>query len=134
MWSCRNVASIVLYLHDIQMCFKYTTQSLISIKTLFLLTGDTNYLTPKILILVYICSRTTSVQTFHLFFALPASASRRLAETMENPKLKLSLLHTFTYPIRFYHSLLLTGSFSCKTVLMIEISILLCLLENFRNL
>ena len=33
----------------------------------------------------YVCSRTITAQRFHKIFALPGSASRRLAETLEHP-------------------------------------------------
>ena len=61
----------------------YTTQTLISIKSLFLITGHIGNLTHEILLQIY--SSTITVQIFHPFFALPASPSRRLAGTMETP-------------------------------------------------
>ena len=61
----------------------YSTQTLISIKTVYPFTAHTGNLTIKILLQIY--SKTITVQTCHLVFALPASASRRLAETMKTP-------------------------------------------------
>ena len=63
----------------------YIIQTFISIKILFLFTGQTGNLTPKILLKIYMYSRTIAVQTCHMFFTLPVSAFRRLAETMEHP-------------------------------------------------
>ena len=59
---------------------KYTTQTMISIKTLLLLKVHT---ASKMMLKTY--SKTIAVQTWHLFFALTGSASRRVAETMETP-------------------------------------------------
>ena len=68
------------------------------------------------------------MQTFHLFFRV---ACERFLQTCRNDgtplKLKLLLFIDCAYPIQFCHLPLLTGSFNCKTVLIIELSILLCL-------
>ena len=89
----------------------YTSRSLIRIKSLFLFTGHNDDLTFKLLL--QICNRTITVQTLNLSFALPGSASGRLAETMKPPKIEVVYV---AYPIQFCHSSPLTGSFSCKIV------------------
>ena len=54
------------------------------------------------------------------FFALPVSASRRLAETIE-----MNLRYHCCLPYQIL-SPPFTGSFDCKTVLIIEKSMLIC--------
>ena len=102
----------------------YTTQTLISIKTIFLITGHTDNLTKKILVNIY--SRTSVV---HLFFS---SCLRALLTDLQKrwntPEIEVvSVFH----PIQFCLSSPLTGPFTCKTVLKVEMSILLCLKCTF---
>ena len=107
--------------------YTYTTQTLISIKTLFLITGHTSNLTPKILhIDIYQNQHRENIPSF--FFALPANASCGLAETMEPPEIEVV---TVSYPIQFCLSFPLIVSFNCKTILIVEMSILLCLKCTF---
>ena len=128
--SCQGVIIscqiLLIFLSRSALIKKYTTQTLISIKSLFLITGHIGNLTHEILLQIY--SSTITVQIFHHFFVLPASPSRRLAGTMETPGTEVV---TAAYPIQFCHSSPLTGSFNCKTVLIIEMSILLCLKSTF---
>ena len=106
--------------------FKYTTQTLISIKCLFLITGHIGNLTHEILLQIY---SSTITGKYSILFSRCLRAL--LADLQEQWKPPETEVVTAAYPIQFCHSSPLTGSFNCKTVLIIEMSILLCLKCTF---
>ena len=87
----------------------YTTQTLIIINVLFLFTGHTGHLTPKILLYIY--SRTIYMQTCHINFRCLRALLADLLKRWNTPEIKVI---TAAYSIQGCHFPSLTGSLNCK--------------------